>query len=223
MLRSLALFTATALLLTACAQNKPSTIASGTFEPSTSVYDCVARERPFSIVTQTAPSGLTIFIPEPFVPRTLLLNRVEAASGERYESEGVTAWTKGDDAVFIVDTVSITKCDLNRQAISWEAAKLDGVDFRAIGNTPTWVLEIRDREALTLRYDDAVVEVIVATVTRNQDDKTAVFAATSASGDLRVTLSGKVCTDSASGDVYRTSVLIEHDGANYSGCGRALH
>jgi membrane-bound inhibitor of C-type lysozyme len=81
--------------------------ANDTFVTETTVYDCVARERPFSIVTRTAPDGLTIFIPEPFVSRTLLLDKVEAASGVRYEKEGITAWLKGDGATFIIDTVSV--------------------------------------------------------------------------------------------------------------------
>jgi membrane-bound inhibitor of C-type lysozyme len=199
-----------------------SAIENPAFEPMTTVYDCVARERPFSIVTQTAPGGLKIFIPEPFVPRNLVLNRVTAASGERYENEAVTAWTKGDEAMFLIDNVRVTDCDLNREEGLWQAAKLAGVDFRAVGTEQNWVLEIRQREKLRLRYDDSVIEATATNITSNQNTITTTIEASSASGDLRVTLYGEACTDATNTVVYETSVFIEYGGASHTGCGRAL-
>jgi membrane-bound inhibitor of C-type lysozyme len=225
MTRLLTAFSFFALLLSACAQTTSIEVPADSFTPVTSVYDCIARERPFSIVTQTAPSALHVFIPEPFVPRTVLLQRVESASGEKYEGESVTAWTKGDDAVFIVDTVQVRECELNRQESIWEAAKLDGVDFRAIGNEPGWVLEISERSKLRFRYDygQSEIEAIADDIVPDPDSRETVFSATTSSGELRIVLSGKVCTDTMSDEVFRTSVLVEYMDASYSGCGRALH
>jgi uncharacterized membrane protein len=223
--RSLKSVIAFALLIGGCSINDGLVAADDSFEPVTAVYDCVARERPFAVVTQSATSGLTIFIPEPFVPRTLLLKRVEAASGEKYEDEGVTAWTKGDDVIFIIDTVRVTECDLNHRESVWEAAKLGGVDFRAVGNEPGWVLEIREAKLLTFRYDygQSEVESIATDIATDRDGKKSVFSASTDAGDLRVSLTGKVCTDTMSDEVFQTTVMIEFAGVSYAGCGRALH
>ncbi len=225
LIRSLTTLVIFGILLSACDPAISKDDPEDSFVPVTAVYDCVARERPFSIVTQTAPSALHIFIPEPFVPRTVLLQRVEAASGEKYEGESITAWTKGDEARFIVDTVQVRECDLNRQESIWEAAKLDGVDFRATGNEPGWVLEISERSKLRFRYDygQSEIEAIADDIVPDPDSRETVFSATTSSGELRIVLSGKICTDTMSDEVFRTSVRVEYMGASYSGCGRALH
>ena len=227
MSHTLFILTAWSFLLVTTLDSNARADADDTFVLVTTVYDCVARERPFSIVTRTAPNGLTIFIPEPFVSRTLLLERVEAASGERYEKEGVTAWLKGDDAIFTIDTVSVTACDPNPEESLWEAAKLDGVDFRAIGHEPGWVLEIRERSRLTVHYynngDNTVVDVTAADIATDQDRRASIFYARSETGDIRVTLSGKTCIDNSSGKAFGTSVLIELDKVRLQGCGKALY
>ncbi len=225
MFRLLLAFIALGISISACDHDAAPAAEDGVSEPVTAVYDCVARERPFSLVTQSTPSALTLIIPEPFVPRTLQLQRVEAASGERYEDGDTLAWLKGDEARFIVDTVRITECDLNRQESIWEAAKLDGVDFRAVGHEPGWVLEIRGRSKLTFWYDndEPVIEAVATDIATSQDTTQSVFSATGDSGNLRVTLLGKVCTDTESGEPYRTSVLVELDDVELAGCGRALH
>jgi membrane-bound inhibitor of C-type lysozyme len=194
------------------------------FTPVTSVYDCVARERPFSIVTQTADSALHIFIPEPFAARTMLLERVEAASGEKYEGEGVTAWTKGDEAMFLIDTVKVSECDNNAEAALWEAAKLGGADFRGFGDDPNWVLEIREREQLKLTVGQAaLVEAIAIDIANKQESLETVFQASTDEGDLTVTLSGKICLVGSDTTRYATTVLIDYMDKRYSGCGKALH
>lgn len=226
MSHTLFILTTLSFLFVTIVDSKARADANDSFVLETNVYDCVARERPFSIVTRTAPDGLTIFVPEPFVSRTLLLERVEAASGERYEKEGITAWLKGDDAIFVIDTVRVTACDPNPEQSLWEAAKLDGVEFRAVGHEPEWVLEIRERSRLTIHYnhgDVAVVDVTATDIETAEDRRASIFFARSETGDIRVTLSGKTCIDSSSGKPFATSVLIELDNARLEGCGKVLH
>jgi uncharacterized membrane protein len=195
------------------------------FKAVTAVYDCVARERPFSIVTQTAESGLHIWIPEPFVARYVLLERVEATSGERYEHDGITARSKGDDAMFEIDEIRVTECELNRRESIWEAAKLSGVDFRAVGNEPGWVLEISERTKLLFRYDyDAsVIEATASDINPDPETRETVFMANTASGQLVITLKGQICSDTMSDESYETTVSIVLGDRGFLGCGRALH
>lgn len=109
---------------------------------------------------------------------------------------------------------------------AWEAAKLDGVDFHAVGHAPGWVLEIRERSRLTIHYnngDDVVVDVYATDIATDENRRALIFYARSETGDIRVTLSGKTCIDSSSGKAFGTSVLIELDSARLQGCGKALH
>ena len=52
-----------------------------------------------------------------------------------------------------VDGETIRGCTEDRYESIWEDAKLSGVDFRAVGNEPGWVLEIRDSESIRFEYD----------------------------------------------------------------------
>lgn len=195
------------------------------FEPVTAVFRCVVRERSFLVATQTTPSGLYVFIPQPFEPRTVHLGQVESASGARYEGEGISAGTKAGTAMFVFDGVRVAGCRLDRKASVWEAAKLDGADFRAIGNEPGWVLEIRERNKLVFDYDydRNHVEAFANNISTDQSTRQTMFVADSESGVLRVTLTGEVCLDSVSGEAYETTVLVEYLGVSYPGCGRPLH
>lgn len=216
---------ASTVLLSSCSPSADSGAPVASFEPVTAVYDCVARERPFSIVTRTSKSGLRIWIPEPFAVRHLTLERVEAAGGERYENDGVVAWTEDDAAMFEIDDIRVTECDLNRRESIWEAAKLDGVDFRGVGNEPGWVLEISERTKLLFRYDyDAsVIEATASDISPDPEARVTVFTAKTASGALVITLAGRLCSDTMSDESFETSVSIQFGDRNFIGCGRALH
>jgi membrane-bound inhibitor of C-type lysozyme len=222
--RSFSTFITLALLLSASGRADEAN-TDDAFEPVAAVYRCTVQGRAFSVVTQTAPDALTVFIPQPFKPRTVFLSQVEAASGARYEESGIMAWTQADSAVFGFDGVRVTNCRLDRQASVWEAAKLDGVDFRAVGNKPGWVLEISERKKISLRYNNGqlVVEATATRMSTNQGARQTVFEAKSDSGDLRVTLNGDVCLDSISGEAFETTVLVEVGDTSLPGCGRALH
>lgn len=198
--------------------------ANKTFVPVTSAYDCVARERPFTIITQTTETGLTLFIPEPFVPRTMHLPRVESASGEQYESEGITAWTKGKEAMFLIDTVGVSECSYDAEAVLWETAKLGGADFRGFGKDPDWTLEIREREQLEISIGEAPPLTAVALdIVTNEASLETVFQSEYEGTSLIVTLSGEACSVASDSTWYATTVLITYGESTYSGCGKALH
>jgi uncharacterized membrane protein len=217
-------FSASMAFLLGC-NSPPDGSPIDSFKPVTAVYDCVARERPFSIVTQTAEGGLHIWVPEPFAARYVLLERVEVASGERYEHAGITARSKGEAAMFEIDDIRVTECELNRRESIWEAAKLNGVDFRAVGNEPGWVLEISERTKLLFRYDyDAsLIEAIASDINPDPEARETVFTAGTASGLLVITLRGQICSDTMIDESYETAVSIELGDRSFLGCGRALH
>ena len=116
-------------------------------------------------------------------------------------------------------------CEHDRRASIWEHAKLNGVDFRAVGNEPGWVLEVRDGDRLDLNYDYGQSQVSVPIAERVPDaaSRTTTYRGTRGERSLVVRLIGEGCSDTMSDETFPTRVEVELDGRKLSGCGRPLH
>ena len=82
----------------------------------TLVLDCEGLE----VVVRTGPDEITLYLPG----RDVVLPQVQAASGVKYEGQGLLLWMKGDDALFEVDGVRYTGCvldvvNIKLQSVSW--------------------------------------------------------------------------------------------------------
>ena len=107
----------------------------------------------------------------------------------------------------------------------WEHAKLEGVDFRAVGNEPGWLLEIRNGRSILLVSDyGARRDRFPAPEPRVETDAARTRYETR-EGDHRLTvvLEGRSCRDSMSGEAFETRVTVTLDDRTLRGCGRALH
>lgn len=107
----------------------------------------------------------------------------------------------------------------------WEHAKLNGVDFRAVGNEPGWYLEIRNGDKIvfisdygTSRYEFAASEPLT-----DQKKHTNIYQTDAGGKNLRVVIEGRQCRDTMSGEYFETTVRVRLDQKKYQGCGRALH
>ena len=107
-----------------------------------------------------------------------------------------------------------------RRAV-WERAKLDGADFRAVGNEPGWSLEIiaGDRILLITDYGASRVELPLPEPYVDQTNRRTRWDA----GEFIVEVMGRPCRDSMSGELFDTEVSVQWQGQTLSGCGRALH
>jgi uncharacterized membrane protein len=118
-----------------------------------------------------------------------------------------------------------TGCRLDPKGSIWEEAKLDGVDFRAVGNEPPWILEIRG-DALTLYrgYDKRATRFRLEPPQIDPTARTTRYRGIGASGErIDVMIEGKACQDSMSGEPFESRVTVRLGGYTLSGCGRALH
>ena len=69
------------------------------------------------------------------------LTHDRTGSGAQYAAEGVSVWTKGREAMLEV-AGRVTTCREDRRRSILEDARARGVEFRASGNEPAWVLEL---------------------------------------------------------------------------------
>lgn len=104
----------------------------------------------------------------------------------------------------------------------WHRAKLRGVAFRAIGQEPGWLLEIKNGTEILLvtdygqnRNSFPYVEPVVY-----QEERRTQFVLES--DGVTVEIRGQRCTDVMSGEEFEVSVSIIMTDRRLEGCGRAL-
>lgn len=113
------------------------------------------------------------------------------------------------------------RCRNDRRRAIWEHAKLDGVDFRGVGNEPGWHLEIRERRRAVLiaDYGELTVEATLPEPSVNTQTLTTHWDA----GELTIEVSSRTCRDTMSGEQFPAQVVVNWRGRTFRGCGRTLH
>ena len=97
-------------------------------------------------------------------------------------------------------------------------------DFRAVGQEPGWLLEIRHAREMRL-ITDYGADTAVAPVPPPGTDSASgarTYHAVAGARDLQVLIQPTACTDAMSGESYETTVTITLDGRAYQGCGGPL-
>lgn len=152
----------------------------------------------------------------------LRLTREPAASGARYSDGKVRVWNKDGEALLELDGATY-RCTESRAGSIRADARLRGVDFRATGNEPGWVLEVhRDRIVFVGGYGSARVTVPRPPPRVDSGSRETVYAAETEAHRVRVLIRERECVDSMSGDRAEASVSVEIDDRAYRGCGYAL-
>ncbi len=97
-------------------------------------------------------------------------------------------------------------------------------DFRAVGQEPGWLLEIRHPREMRLITDYGADTVVAPVPAAESDSATGsrTYHITAQSHDLRVLIQPNGCTDAMSGEPYETTVTVALDGRVYQGCGGPL-
>ena len=217
------------LFLTACmAEESPSSHGEQASEtkPSfppvrpghTFVYDCNDGSR---ITVRIESDKAWLFLQS----GTISLPHVKAASGAKYSDGATVYWTKGESAVMERPGHPRLECINNRAKAIWEDAKLRGADFRATGNEPGWYLEISSAYGIVFVTNygaDRLHFQRFETSSDHQSRKT-VYRARNGAHGLTVSLEGRQCSDSMSGEQFETTVSVTLDETKFNGCGRALH
>ncbi len=159
-----------------------------------------------------------------FLPDTALkVSPVPAGSGAKYQGSRYIYWSKGNEAILQEPTGPFMTCTTSPKEKSWQAARIRGVDFRALGQEPGWHLEIT--EGKQIRYVGSYGQDTVFTPVPNSKQTVAgqtVYEAQTEAHSLRIEISDELCTDSMSGFQFPFKVTITVDGETYRGCGRTL-
>lgn len=106
----------------------------------------------------------------------------------------------------------------------WAQARQQGVDFRATGNEPGWVLEIRDGESVVLvaDYGSSRYEIARAETATDPVSGGRVLRSAGSPAGFEVILIDQPCSDDMSGESFPTTVLLKLGEQHLRGCGRTL-
>ena len=116
-------------------------------------------------------------------------------------------------------------CTNDPQAAAWEGAKLRGISYRAIGNDPSWVLEIDRDKGILLVTDNGATRHRYPYVKPVYDSpqKTSRYSAKVRDDKIAIAVTSEACSDSLSGEKLNSRVEITWREKTLRGCGRTLH
>lgn len=208
------------LSLTACAGQEQTVEQGGDFQPdsrpmaTTLVYECAGAE----FITRLGPGEMALW----FEDRYLVLSQVRSASGTRYQEGEVQFWSKGEEAMLEIDGVRYSDCHLNHARAPWEDARRRGVEFRAVGNEPGWHLEVRGEQNLLFVGDYGSKRLLFEKLDTSEVEGMLHYRAEQSGNSIHVIVSETFCTDTMKGEEFPYTVVVQLNGEQHTGCGRAL-
>lgn len=107
-----------------------------------------------------------------------------------------------------------------QEAASLQDARSRGIDFRAIGQEPGWVVELTDGGQISAVLDyGATTLVMPAPSPATAEDGAVAYDASTDTDHLLLRIKRKVCIDSMSGESHSSTVELLVNDKPYQGCG----
>ncbi len=187
-------------------------------EPKTYAYRC---DDGFDFVVRFEEGRTWLFAPG-FGGQLLFIEK-GPRGGTLYEGDGAVLDFRGRNAALILKGERHENCRNDRKRAIWEDAKLRGVDFRAVGNEPPWILEITgERLDFYFGYDRRHYR-FEASPKSDAEKRVTRYESKGSKTPFVVTLRPGPCADSMADESYETKVSVTFGGRRLQGCGQALH
>jgi uncharacterized membrane protein len=131
----------------------------------------------------------------------------------------------GQTAEITIKGKKLANCRNNPRAAVWEGAKLRGVSYRAIGQEPPWLLEIHRENGFLLvtGYGEKKQQFPYVEAVIDSAQRTSSYSSEADGEGITITIQGRDCRDSMSGEAFSSQVEIGWRGQSLRGCGRVLH
>jgi len=207
------------LLLNACtgADSKGTISSLPTETPSTQTFVFTCSDT-LEFVARTNNKEAWLFLPS----GTIQLLHTGAGS---YRNDQTHFQIKDQEASLKDSGVKHLLCKNDRREAIWVHAKLNGADYRAIGNEPGWNLEIRNQETIILitDYGSTRYEFALPKAEIGETNRITSYQAKDSDHELILIITDEACSDSMSGEDFPSRAKVILDGKILQGCGRALH
>jgi len=142
-----------------------------------------------------------------------------------YQPDSPPDLAPGQTATITIKGQKLKNCRNNPRSAVWEAAKLRGVSYRAIGQEPPWQLEIYTGKKFLLvtGYGNYKASFPWTKPEVSPHQKSTRYRSTGDGGSIEITVTGTKCSDIMSGEEFASSVEVTWKDKILKGCGRALH
>jgi putative lipoprotein len=184
----------------------------------TFVFDC---DGDLSFTMRTGPGEIALWAPASLGGAYHVLSLSRAASGARYEEGDTVFWNKGDLATIEFGGQRYVDCRSNPSKVPWADAARRGAKFRALGNEPSWFVEIfPERLAIVTELGANRAELphrgpVVA-------GGRTTYRSTTEAHETTVVIERRACADTMSGEAFEAAATVQLDGRTLTGCGRFL-
>jgi uncharacterized membrane protein len=149
--------------------------------------------------------------------------QVVSASGALYEGEGHRLWFKGDTATFRQPDEDVGhECRVYTASGPWESARLRGVEFRAIGQEPGWLVEVLPQKWTLVLTDYGSNRLLLPPVAAVAFGGGKRWSMRSGTHTIEMLAMPVACSDGMSDEQFDTQVTLIVDGVTLRGCGRWL-
>ena len=209
---------AAAMALANCADSRlEGTRAANENAPASLVYRC----SDLRFIARFEDEEALLSLPEGMIR----LPRMIAASGAKYGNGDITLWSMGDTATLTGKTRPTAHCRQHDVAGAWEDARLRGIDFRAVGQQPDWILEIDRGDSVYLTLDGLSAPIILPAplATYDPESEQTLYRVRRKAQNLTVIVYGDSCGRVVDGERFLNLVTIRLDGRELQGCGRAIY
>jgi uncharacterized membrane protein len=133
------------------------------------------------------------------------------------------AATEAPDAEAQTAETALTQEQALARMPAWDQARAAGVDFRAVGQEPGWMLDIYTETRMRLLWDygERIADFPLTAPDTSQEGATR-YEAAQGGRRLAVTVRRAPCQDVMSGEPYPATVEVVIDGRTLQGCGKSV-
>lgn len=190
-------------------------LSTGSEKVQTFVFNC---DDNYSFVARVEGDEVWLFLPS-------LTQALQQTAPNIFHNGNLMFRLNGQEGLLEESGGVSRNCRNDRRQAIWEHAKLNGADFRAVGNEPGWNLEIREQSKVVLvtGYGSKRYEFDLLILQTDRGARTTVYTADQDGQQMTLSISGKSCSDSMSGEQFESTVEIDLQGEILRGCGKALH
>ncbi len=193
-------------------------------KPVTAAISRVFQCGDFAFGTRTGIGEIALYLPEGVV----VLSQVRSASGVRYQEGDTLFWMKDDQAMLSHQGAFYRQCLRNTEREARDPIERRPVDFRAIGQQPTWLLEIVNGHNLNLITEYGQKRVQLPEPDRVEQYNSVIFRAKDDQNRVSASVRKEPCQlpamegQASIQKKWPDKVSVWWNGRHYKGCGEYL-
>ncbi len=184
----------------------------------TFVFDCAGD---VSFTTRAGPGEIALWAPASLGGAYQVLSLTRSTSGTRYEEGDTVFWSQGELASIEIGGQRFLDCRSNPSKVPWADAARRGATFRALGNEPSWYVEVfPERLAIVTELGTNRAEM-PHTGPAVEGGRTT-YRSSAEAQRATVVIERRPCADTMSGEAFEAAATVRLDERTFTGCGRFL-